>query len=301
MKKIKDTTIIGVDHGYGYTKTAHTITRSGIQEFPFKPPLSDEDILEVNKQIFVVGQIRNEHMADKTKNKDYYWLTLAAIGKELQANDMSEVTNLILSTGLPYSFFANQKDSFKDYLKQQKDVKFIFEGKKYHISIKDVHVYPQGLPVLASHLEEYRDKTISVADIGSRTIDVITYRRGKPLYDSCFSIDRKGTLDCSDMIEKNFLAKFNKKIDEEDIQAIMQKEPTSIGKNEEAFVKEIIKFYSKECLKILDSKLQDNILICGGGATVMKNYGGKLRQGIQIMDDIYCNAKGFETLSCNRL
>ena len=184
---------------------------------------------------------------------------------------------------------------------KKKSINYTYEGKKIHLDLKDVYVYPQGLPVLAKDLDNYRDSTVSVVDIGSRTIDIITYRRGKPYYDSCFSIDKKGTLDCVDSIEKNYLSRYQEKIDEEDIQLIMQKKHTPLSADKESFVKEIVKFYAKDLLKVIDSKLQGNIIICGGGATVIKNYGGKLRNGIKLNDDIFANAKGFEILTVSRL
>lgn len=300
MKKIGNNIIIGVDHGYGYIKSANTIFKSGVEELPMKPPFQ-EDILELKNRTLVVGQIRNEHPADKTKTDEYYNLTLVSLAKEMKSNGITEAKNVILASGLPYSFFSAQKDQFKEYLLKKKILNFTYEGQKYHVELKDVHIYPQGLPVLAKELDKYKEKTISVVDIGSRTIDVITYRKGKPFYNECFSQDKKGTLDCIDLVEKNFLAKFQEKIDEEDTQCIMQKGVCSLNPNQVAFVKEIIKFYAKDVLKLIDSKLNGSIIICGGGASVIKNYGGKLRNGIEVNDDIFCNARGFEVLSANRI
>ena len=206
MKKMGNNIIIGVDHGYGYIKSASTIFKSGVEELPIKPPFM-EDILELKNRTFVVGQIRNEHPSDKTKTDEYYNLTLVSLAKELKCNGMTEAKNVILAAGLPYSFFSAQKDQFKEYLLKKKTLNFSYEGEKYHIELKDVHVYPQGLPVLAKELDKYKDKTISVVDIGSRTIDVITYRKGRPFYNECFSQDKKGTLDCIDLISKNFRCK----------------------------------------------------------------------------------------------
>ena len=59
MKKMGNNIIIGVDHGYGYIKSASTIFKSGVEELPIKPPFT-EDILELKNRTFVVGQIRND-------------------------------------------------------------------------------------------------------------------------------------------------------------------------------------------------------------------------------------------------
>lgn len=300
MKKHGTTIIIGIDHGYGYIKSAGTIMKSGIEEYPIKPPFT-EDILEVDNQVFVAGQIRDEHAADKTKTKDYYYLTLVSLAKELRENNLNEVKNVVLAVGLPYSFFAIQKDQFKNYLFQKKNLAFTFEGEKYRVALKDVMVYPQGLPVLAGELNKHKDKTVSVADIGSRTIDVITYRNGKPYYDRCFSVDKKGTLDCIDAINKYYLAKYQENVDEEDVQCLFQKKSSSLPKDREQFVKDLIKFYAKDVMKLLDAKVPGNVILCGGGASVIHNYYGKQRQGLTINEDIHCNAKGYEILTYNRL
>lgn len=300
MKKQGNTIIIGIDHGYGYIKSAGTIMKSGIEEYPIKPPFT-EDILEVDRQVFVAGQIRAEHTADKTKNKDYYYLTLVSLAKELREHNMHEAKNVILAVGLPYSFFAIQKDSFREYLMQKKTLSFTYEGEKYKVEIKDVHVYPQGLPVLATEMNKYQGKTISVVDIGSRTIDVITYRNGKPFYELCFSVDKKGTLDCIDNINKYYLGKYAENVDEEDVQLLFQKKNSSITGDKSQFVKDMIKIYAKDVMKLLEAKIPGQMIVCGGGASVIKNYHGKTKAGMTIIEDIYCNAKGYEVLTYNRL
>lgn len=150
-------------------------------------------------------------------------------------------------------------------------------------------------------MNEYRDKTVSIADIGSRTIDVITYRRGKPFYDMCFSIDKKGTLDWIDGIEKYYLSKYQEKIEEEDIQCIFQNQKTSVSKNQTQYVKDLIKFYVKDVMKLLESKIPNPLVLCGGGATVVTNYYNTGNKNIIIREDIFCNAKGYELLAYNSM
>ena len=301
MKKSGENIIIGIDHGYGYIKTAsENIIKSGVEAIPVRPPF-DEDIFEIGSRVFVAGQNRSEHMADKTVNEDYYYLTLVGIAMELKANRMKNAKNVILAVGLPYSFFSAQKESFRTYLIKKKSLHFSYEGEKYHVELKDVKVYPQGLPVLAMIMNQYRDKTVSIADIGSRTIDVITYRRGKPFYDMCFSLDKKGTLDWIDVIEKYYLSKYQEKIEEEDIQCIFQNQNTSISKNQLQYVKDLIKFYVKDVMKLLESKIPNTLVLCGGGATVVNNFYKCENKNIIIKEDIFCNAKGYELLAYNSM
>ena len=300
MLKKGNKIIIGVDHGYGYTKTAETILKSGIEELPIEPPFS-EDILVYDGNIYTVGQHRSEQQAEKTQSIDYYILTLAAIARELREHNLRKA-EVIIAAGLPYSFMAKQSDKFAKYLQKNKNVDFKYEGKKYSISIKGVKVFPQGFPMIATELGKTSQGEISVVDIGSRTIDILTFINGKPLYDKCFSIDRKGTLDCIDGISKYYLSQFEESIEEETIQRIFQNKEVGIPPENIKFIKNFIKIYIKGVLKQLEAKgIKYNVIYCGGGATVLKNYGSGVNESSTIKDDIYGNAKGYEMLAYNTI
>ena len=99
--------------------------------------------------------------------------------------------------------------------------------------------------MIAYELSEDKEE-VKVADIGSRTIDVLTFINGKPIYDKCFSLDRKGTLDCVDMIEKYFLTKFSETISENKIQDLLQNKKVNLPPEQIKFVKELIRNYVDE-------------------------------------------------------
>ena len=68
------------------------------------------------------------------------------------------------------------------------------------------------------------------------------------------------------------------------------------------FVKKVIKFYINNVCKQLDAKgIKYNVTFCGGGATVLKNYGPTIDSSCKIDDDIYGNAKGYELLAYNTI
>lgn len=299
MLKKNNRIIIGVDHGYGYTKTVETIMKSGVEELPIEPPFN-EDILIYNRDIYTVGQVRTEQPAEKTQTIDYYILTLAAIAKVLKSHNLKRANDLIIAVGLPYSFMSKQADGFKKYLGKNKNVEFKYEGKKYFLGIKEVKVFPQGFPMIATELGNTGKDELSVVDIGSRTIDVLTFLHGKPLYDKCFSIDRKGTLDCIEVIRKYYLAEFQENVDEEIIQNIFQNKKVALPEQNVKFIKKLVKIYINDVMKQLEAKgIKYNVVYCGGGASVLKNYGKEIDPSSVIKDDIYGNARGYETLAFN--
>ena len=83
MKKKNNKTIIGVDHGYGYTKGTHTILKSGVDKLIIEPPFND-DLLVFQDKVYAVGQKRGQMQTEKTKTIDYYILTLATIASEMK-------------------------------------------------------------------------------------------------------------------------------------------------------------------------------------------------------------------------
>ena len=83
MKTMNNTKIIGIDHGYGNMKTANHCFPSGVLSFDAEP-LFTGDMLTYNGKYYLIGEGGKEFVAEKVTVKDYYFLTLAAIAKELK-------------------------------------------------------------------------------------------------------------------------------------------------------------------------------------------------------------------------
>ena len=299
MIRENDKIFIGIDHGYGYVKTANYLLKSGVDELPDEPPFQD-DVLVFNDRTYAIGQSRTEQYEDKTKTEDYYLLSLAAIALELKRKQLQSANNVYLAVGLPYSFFTRQKDSFTRYLSKNKNINFKYEGKKYRVNLKKVMVFPQGFPMIADRLETESD--ITVVDIGSRTIDILNFENGKPIYKKCFSINNRGTLDCIETINKAYVSKFGGKLPEEIVQKLfIGEEVTSLPSENIKFIKKLIKNYANDIVKELENKdIIYNITFCGGGASVIENYAKEnITTNSKINADIYANARGFEILASN--
>ena len=78
MKTMKNTKIIGIDHGYGNMKTANHCFKTGISVYDSEP-LFTADMLTYNGKYYLIGEGHKEFAPDKVKDEDYYVLTLAAI------------------------------------------------------------------------------------------------------------------------------------------------------------------------------------------------------------------------------
>ena len=131
MKKFNDVIIIGVDHGYGNIKTANHCFRTGITAYDSEP-LFTKDMLVYGGKFYLIGEGHKEFLPDKIKDEDYYALTLVAIAKELSAEDLTEGT-VHIAAGLPLTWTAGQKESFKAYLTKNEEVAFTWQHKDYKI------------------------------------------------------------------------------------------------------------------------------------------------------------------------
>jgi plasmid segregation protein ParM len=114
--------IIGVDNGYGNMKTAHTVFPTGILHHAGEPVFKN-DLLFYEGKYYTVGEGHKEFLPDKIKDEDYYALTLVAIAKELSAESLTEAT-VHIAAGLPLTWTAGQKESFKAYLTKNEEVTF---------------------------------------------------------------------------------------------------------------------------------------------------------------------------------
>lgn len=75
--------IIGVDVGFGNTKTAHKVFSSGVIKHSTKPPISSM-VVETNGGFYSVGNPKITIQESKMNNEDMLVLTEAAIAEELR-------------------------------------------------------------------------------------------------------------------------------------------------------------------------------------------------------------------------
>ena len=161
--------VIAVDHGYGNMKTAHTCFKTGVTAYDQEPTFKS-NMLVFDGRYYIIGEGHKEFVAEKMNDPDYYILTLAAIGRELNYRNLREA-RVHLAVGLPLTWVSQQKDAFKDYLLQNDTVEFRFRGTDYHVEFVGADVFPQGFSAVADRLREFRGVNM-LCDIGNGTMTV---------------------------------------------------------------------------------------------------------------------------------
>lgn len=289
--------IIAIDHGWSHIKTRSTVFVSGVEENV--SPTFFENVLEYKGKYYNIGGKRIEVKDTKVENDDFYLLTLAAIAKELSNRNLTEA-NVYLAVGLPLTRFGEEKQAFIDYLKKDKEVTFKYAEKEYHITIEKVSVFPQCYAAVADMIPTFARKAV-VIDIGSWTVDIMPVVNKQPDDQRCSSLP-KGIITCMREMNRACVRRFNYELDESDIEHyIRYHQIDGIPKDVVTLMDNFLAKYAEmiiRSLKEMEINIQTTpIYFVGGGAVVMKNYGGLNLQNVYYKQDVKSNAKGFEILA----
>ena len=172
--------ILGIDHGYYAIKTRNCSFPAGITSCGSHEPYTRQNVLTFGGCFFVCGSGRQPIQRDKTANDNYYLLTLAAIAQELQARGAPRECSVTIAAGLPLTSYGREKPAFRKYLLRNagQPTEFGYEGKKYHITIEDVLLFPQGFTALMTQPDLLTDEpSMLLLDIGGWTVDLMQIGR----------------------------------------------------------------------------------------------------------------------------
>ena len=218
MKKIQNTIIIGVDHGYGNIKTANRIFQSGVIKLKPGQEFGGIPLIYRNEK-YLIGQGHKAFVADKFLDEDYYVLTLAAIAEELSLQGIT-TADVHIAAGLPLTWLGSQAKEFKEYLLQNDAVDFVYKDKSYHINIVGADIFPQGFSAIASRLFMFKG-TNMLCDIGNGTMNIMYIIDQKPDVKNCFT-EKFGTNQCAIRINERIMQTFHIPIHENTITEVLR-------------------------------------------------------------------------------
>ncbi len=297
--------VIGIDHGFGIIKTVNKQFNTSVAEYTSEPPIKTEHVVKMDGTYYVCGGERTALRKNKTADDTYWHLTLAAVGAEIIARGLRHTNNIVLAVGLPLTQFGREKKDFEKYL-DRGQVNFAYGNNRMNITIDDVRVYPQGYSAVADQMRELKQQPyVHVIDIGSWTVDAITISKARADLRTARSME-KGVIRCINEIVEQVQRSTGKRLAQKQVESLLWKEDIVLPDD----VKE-------ECLRYTDIYLNDLIgslneadfdlasapvIFMGGGAWLMKNYyNQKNFLQARYIEDIACNAKGYEIVAINEL
>jgi plasmid segregation protein ParM len=162
-----------------------------------------------------------------------------------------------------------------------------------------VLVYPQCYGAIVGKLPEMNGQEF-VVDIGSWTVDTLKVIDRSPDESSSGS-DQNGIITCMRKIEEQCVKQKNTKIDEYAIREVMIRGDTNLDREYIDIIKDELVRYTKSVFRIIAEHginvKTTPITFVGGGAALMKRYGGIEQRNISYIEDIRANAIGYETLA----
>ena len=219
--------VIGLDHGFGNVKTAHTCFKAGVTAHSAEPTFKNE-LLVYDGRYYTIGDVHKEFVADKAMDMDYYILTLAAVARELRYRGLTSA-RVFLAAGLPLTWVSSQRDSFKAYLLQKPVVDFTYRGKAYHVEFAGAEIYPQGFSAVADRLHEFRGVNM-LCDIGNGTMNVMYIRNGKPDPTRCFT-EKYGVQQCMLAAREKLMQQFGSVVDDAVVEDVLRIGTTLVSRN----------------------------------------------------------------------
>ena len=297
MKKINDTLIIGLDHGYGNMKTENHCFPTGIMPGEEASSFA-KNVLEYRDKSYVIGEGHKAFVPEKVRDEDYYLLSLAAIAEELSDVGITEA-NVHIAAGLPLTWTGTQKEAFAAYLTKNTDVSFKYRGVRYNIRIVGVSIFPQGYAAVAPFITKLKGVQMLV-DIGNGTMNVMYLIDGRPQLGRMYT-ETFGTHQCMVAARAAFSRKTQRTLNDAFIEEILRTGESELDEDDFAIVKASVEEYVEQIYRKLHEYGYDEktirLQIVGGGGCLLEHF-GHLRQGWDfITKDICAAAKGYEYLA----
>ena len=297
MKELYGIKIIGVDNGYGNTKTANHCFKTGILGYDSEP-LFTRDMLVYNGRYYLIGEGHKEFLGRKTEDADFYLLTLAAMAMELRDAGLTEA-DVLIAAGLPLTWTAGQKETFAAYLGQNEEVRFTFRKADYHIRVKGVVVYPQGFAAVANRTAQMEGVNM-VADIGSGTMNVLYINDGRPQSEKMFT-EKYGTYQCTLAIREAFLRQTQREIHDEILEKVLRDGTAKIPAADLKLIRSVATEYVRGIFRRLREHGYDEntmtLYITGGGGCLVRNFCKYNADRVIFIEDLCAAAKGYEYLA----
>lgn len=287
---------LGIDIGYGNTKSRSEVFPSGVKKLATKPPIEKRTV-EYEGNYYAVGNQKLDIQKSKTENENTMILTLAAIAEEMKKLHLT-TSNIRLGVGLPLTRIGKEKTEYLNYMLKNRRIAFKYEEKDYLIYILSVDVFPQGYAGVVDRLNLFDNSTV-VVDIGSWTIDILPLIEGQPDIARCKSLPL-GTITCMNDINENLRQKFNGEAEEVIVKEIMINGASAIDKEYLEVIQDGLKQYVSDIMNSLRSlkfnpQLTQFVFI-GGGASIIKHFLTEDIKKIEIIEDVCINAKGYEAI-----
>jgi hypothetical protein len=295
------TDCIGIDIGYGFTKTCRAGDRrmfpTAVCVMTRKGTFEEMSPIVVNGHRYLVAEeAEREGNTFNTRQSGFVtsapWL--AVLAHCLRLNDLAGGKVVM---GLPPGVYS--KEYSQEILKAIRASDIRIKGEPYRIS-GDVRIIPQGAGIFFRYVKDRPDdyrKNVVVIDIGHRTMDMVFFAGGKYVENATQTHDI-GMSVVLDNIMDAFLREHRRRIDFKAALAILRGgQVTCMGEIYKMDVREEIDAYTKQACSVMDHYLEKlplrpDLGIIGGGGAVLRDLAGR-HNLLVVNEPAMANAIGY--------
>ena len=300
--------IIGVDHGNGNIKTKNCVFTCGFVKQSVKPAkVFSKDVIKYKNNYYILSDTRFPYKTDKTKDEDYFILTLFAIVKEALATQTTLYgKDIILSVGLPPAHLEKQAERFKKYFEAnaQNGINFTYNDRQCSFYLKKIYVSPQNYSAVIYYEQDIlkKYKTVYCIDIGDGTVDLVAIRNGLPDKQTVVSKEI-GISVMRDKIINDVVNDYEYTLDGDAVEQVLVGGESVLPDEIVRRIKDETKEWAEYIVNQLHPKVPDfrinPTIFSGGGAKLLQPFfenTGLFGKTIYI-DDISANASGYELIA----
>ena len=299
MRELKNgIKIIGIDAGYGNIKCGcGSVFKTAVTEYDTEP-IFKGNILEFKGKYYRIGEGHKDFISDKSMDNDFYILTLIGIVKELKHAGLREGT-VYLAAGLPLKWVRSQRDSFKEYLLQDKSIDLKYNDEDFHIDLIGCSIFPQAYPAVVNRLKDFVGINMLV-DIGNGTMNILYMQDKKPVENKAWT-EKLGVNQLVIRARNAVMDNYGVKIDESIIEQYIRYGQADISEKYIELLHTAAVQYTKDVFAALNRYDYNpelmKLYIAGGGGRIIKNFGEYDTERVEIIEDICAAAYGFECLA----
>lgn len=287
---------IAVDSGKHSTKSASYIN-STLQKVRFRTKVKQDVgdlgveiapnnyLVEIEGTSYLVGDMLGENQTnfDISKHSTAHLVCIyLSITKFIEKAGLINVgiPTIRLAVNVPLSLYKNNqlKTEFERFiLNNQKPVSLRVNGKAFIFRIQSVLLLPEGLGTIYAKTTDYRNKRITVFDIGSLNVNFCEFQSLVPKLDSMF-ISNQGVNILRSKMAEELTTRYGISISAEDAEQILKDKYLYLNgvkqEDSKTFIEKLIATHIDEISNFAKSKgltfNNTSLLFCGGGSILFK-------------------------------
>lgn len=300
--------VFGIDHGNGNMKTENFVFPCGLVKQSIEPSHAfEQDVIKYKDSYYMLSNTKMPYKSDKSKDMDYFILTLFAIAKEAKERGENIYgKDIILSIGLPPADFSVYADSFTNYFKSnaKNGISFTYNDKAITCYLKKVYIAPQNFAAVMTYesnmIKEYN--TVYCIDIGDGTVDLLVLKNGIPDLKTRVSL-KLGMAVMRSEIANAVQQSFGYQLDGDVIEQVLKNKKTVLPENIVSFITAEAKNWVSKIINELhpfvpDFRINPTVFL-GGGSKVLKKYIDASEEfgTKEYIEDIKANAIGYQKIA----